>query len=467
MSLIFKTIQTNGIAQLSYLIGDNDTGTAAVIDPRSDVDHYLELARKHGLSITHIFETHIHADFMSGARELSAKTNAKIYLSTEGDAQYGFEHESLNDGQTFTFGNLHLEAKHTPGHTPEHISFIATEINGQKSTLPWGVFSGDSLFVNSTGRPDLLGDEQSQELAEALFHTLNDFYAELPDGVIIYPGHGHGSPCGASIGDRVTSTIGFEKKFNPFMQFQDIEKFKEFTINGAPPEPTYYRPMKKTNSQKRPVLESLPPTQGLPPSAFKEMLTSNEAVLIDTRSMLAFGGGHIDGAINIGASPELSIWSGWLLDPSKPLLLVLEKDSDLENVQKLLLRTGFTKFAGYLSGGLKAWIKAGYEISSVAQISVHELHEQKSNYEIIDVRSPEEWKKGRIPLAKHFFLPELQDKLSKLKATAQIAVYCASGYRASIATSILKKNGFTNISNVPGSWSAWKNANYPIEKDEV
>lgn len=462
MSMILESVQTEGIAELSYLIGDDKTGTAAVIDPRADVEIYVELARKRKVSITHVFETHIHADLVSGARELAARTQtAKIFVSEEGKAQYGFAHEAVQDGDTYEFGDLVLTARHTPGHTPEHVSYEAAE--KKRAPKPWGVFTGDSLFVNSAGRPDLMGSDQAEKLAEELHDTLYSYYLKLSDDVIIYPAHGHGSPCGASIGDRLTSTIGYERHFNPFLQHPDKGEFKEYALSTSPPEPTYYKRMKKLNARGPEVIGNLPLVPGLPPKAFDAALKRGDSVLVDTRSMLAFGGGHIQGALNIAGLPELSIWAGWLIDPEQAILLVLESDKEVDHVVPLFLRTGYTKFAGYLVGGMKAWDNAGQPILEVDQMTVHEVKERAAELQIVDVRSPEEWKEGHIPGAIHIFLPDLERRAGELKKKEPVAVYCDSGYRASLGTSILQQEGF-EVHNVPGSWQAWKNANYPIEK---
>src|SRR5437588_9018410 len=248
MSLVFKTIQTEGIAELSYIVGDDDEGIAAVFDPRPDCDIYIEMAREAGVAVTHIFETHIHADLVSGSRELSARLDAaKIFASHEGGAKYEFEVEKLNDGDRFTFGEVVITARHTPGHTPEHISYLLAD--AEVPDEPWGILTGDSLFVSSAGRPDLLGDKHTQKLAEQQFHTLRDFYLKMPDHVMIYPNHGAGSPCGADIGARTSSTIGYERKFNKFLQFADAKSFTDFAIKTAPPVPHYYPLMKKVNAQ--------------------------------------------------------------------------------------------------------------------------------------------------------------------------------------------------------------------------
>ena len=464
MALIFECIQTDGIAELSYLIGDDADGVAAVFDPRPDVDCYLELAREKQVSITHIFETHIHADLVSGAWELSSSVkSAKIFVSHEGGARYGFDHEQIKDGDTFKFGSLLITVRHTPGHTPEHVAYLLAAKDHPDA--PWGVLTGDSLFVSSAGRPDLLGSGQAKKLAEQQFHTLRDFYLKLADGVIIYPAHGHGSPCGADIGDRLSSTIGYERRFNAFLQFQEVKSFTDYALSTAPPAPTYYPRMKKLNAKGPEVLGNLPPVRGLPPKFFQEATEDKRNTLIDTRMMLAFGGGHIQGALSIGASPMLSIWAGWLLDPTKPILLVLESDEQLNEVVRLFLRTGYTQFAGYLVGGMRAWDNAGLPLEAVGQMTVQEIKQAGKKLQLLDVRSRDEWNKGHIPNASHVFLGELRENLGELDQSKPTAVYCDSGYRASIATSILKQAGFGSVYNVPGSWQAWKKAGFPVEME--
>ena len=329
---------------------------------------------------------------------------------------------------------------------------------------PWAVLTGDSLFVSSAGRPDLLGEKFTRQLAEQQFHTLHDFYLNLPDHVMIYPNHGAGSPCGADIGTRLSSTIGYERKFNNFLQFTDAKSFTDFAIKTAPPVPRYYPLMKKVNAEGPKVLGSLPRVPGLSPKTFKEAIDKKAGVLVDVRNMLAFGGGHIAGALNIAGTPILSIWAGWLLDPDKRILLVLEEDDDLEKILRLFVRTGYTKFAGYLIGGMKAWHGAGFPLERVGQMSVHELNERKSSLQVVDVRSPGEWKKGHVPGAHHIFVPELGKRVGELDPNKPTAVYCGSGYRASIATSILKQQGFNELWNVPGSWEARKKAKLPVEE---
>lgn len=462
MALVFERIFTEGIAEISYLVGDDSVGVAAVFDPTPDADRYQRLARRKKVAITHIFETHVHADLMSGALELRSRTvSAKVYVSHEGGARYGFDHKGVKDGDTFTFGKTMITVRHTPGHTPEHVSYLLAEKDDPAT--PWGVLTGDSLFVKSAGRPDLLGSDQTDSLTRMLFETLREFYLTLPDSVLVYPAHGHGSPCGADISDRLESSVGYERKHNPYLQFTDFAEFSEFTSNGAPPVPTYYPVMKKLNARGPKVPGHLPRVSALPAEIFEEAIREKAGLVIDTRNMLAFGGGHIQGALNIEATPLLSIWAGWLLEIDEPLLLVLESDAKLEEVLTLLMMTGYTNIIGYLVGGMTAWSNSGLPLVELRQISVHEVRKAGADLQIVDVRAPDEWEKGHIPGAIHRFLPELRERTAGLKKTKPVALYCGSGYRASIGASILQQEGFRQVHNIPGSWQAWEKAGYPVE----
>ena len=463
MTLRFQQILADGVAECSYLLGDDATHTCAVVDPRPDVEVYLETARRFGLAITHVFETHVHADFMSGARELVDRLGGhpKLCVSTEGGAEYDFDHHPIRDGDTFTFGGMRMKACFTPGHTPEHMSYML--FDGDKDT-PWGVLSGDAFFVDSVGRPDLMGDDQTEELTEKLFHTVQDVFMALPDDVIIYPCHGAGSACGPDIGDRMSSTIGYERRFNSYAKITDLTEFKEAMQKDAPPVPTHYPRLKKVNAKGPEVLRNLPRIAPMTVERFAEA-TEDDAQILDVRDMLAFGAGHVPGSLNIGARPELSVWAGWLLDPDKPIHLVLPDDGDLHEVLRLLWRTGFTQFGGYLAGGMSAWREAGQKFAQIPQVSVHELKDA-DKLKPLDVRKPGEWEGGHIPDARHTFLGKLRETMEELDQSASYATYCASGFRASIAASILKKNGFEHASNVPGSWKAWTAAGYDVQKPD-
>lgn len=460
MTLRFKQFLTDGIAECSYLLGDDAAHTCAIVDPRPDVDLYLKTARRFGLAITHVFETHIHADFLSGARELVERLGgqAKLYVSELGGATYGFDHKPVGDGDEFCFGAMRIKARFTPGHTPEHMSYLLYE--GDKPT-PWGVLSGDAFFVDSVGRPDLLGKDETEELTERLFRTVREIFMKLPDEVIIYPCHGAGSACGPDIGDRVSSTIGYERQFNAYAKIDTLDAFKKALLGEVPPVPNHYARLKKVNSKGPKVLGGLPRIEPMTVSRFASV-TEDGAQILDVRDMMGFGAGHVPGSLNIQARPELSVWAGWLLDPQNPIYLVLDRDTELPNVLRLLWRTGFTEFGGYLAGGMAAWREAGNEFAQIAQISVHALNKAK-DITPLDVRKPDEWAKGHVPGATHIFLGELPDRMSTLDRSASYATYCASGFRASIAASMLKRNGFKHVQTVPGSWKAWQAAGYRTE----
>ena len=457
--VIFETVRTDGLAHLSYLVGDPSVGHAVVIDPRRDVEIYLDLAAKYQLTITHAVETHIHADFVSGSRELAARTGtAKVYVSGEGGARYGFAHEPLHDGARLELGDVILTAMHTPGHTPEHMAYLATHKGSA-----WGFFSGDFLFADSVGRPDLLGAAQTPGLARALFRSLRTTLGPLPDEVPLYPAHGAGSPCGASICDR-QSTIGHERRHNPALQFTDESAFTDWVLRTAPPMPRYYPRMKRINAQGPEVLGGLPPVEWLEPAAFQRRIAEGDVQLVDNRQMLAFGGGHIDGAWNFGPRAELSLWAGWMLDPAKPIALVLDRDADLPEVLRQFLRVGFTRFAGCLHGGMEDWVNAGLPIRQLPQVPVQELNSllPSRDFQLLDVRTPSEWEAGHLPGARYLFLGDLPAKLERLNQDQPVVVYCASGYRSSLAASLLQAGGFKKVRNVPGSFAAWTAAALPV-----
>ncbi|MDQ8205041.1 MBL fold metallo-hydrolase [Pelagicoccus sp. SDUM812003] len=466
MALIVEPIYAEGIAQLSYLVGDDTEGVAAVIDPRPDCDAYLRVAKDRGLKIAAIYETHIHADFMSGSLALQQRLGGKtpIRVSSEGDADYDFKHEKVSDGSEDRFGELRLVARHTPGHTPEHLTYLA--YHGSNDTA-FALFSGDTLFVNSVGRPDLLGDDETQKLAGQLFESIHGFYADLDDGIMVYPGHGAGSACGPDIGDRMFSTVGYERKNNPYFAVADKDAFIEKTLKAAPEEPSHYRPLKMLNRSVKNSRTYTNTPQAMDASTLENWIREKEATVLDTRSSISFSSAHIPDSLNIEAKGELSVWSGWTLNFDEPLILVLEKDSDLEKVRALLWRTGHHNVVGYLVGGIMNWIMEGKPISSIKTYSVEQLHRERDALQVLDVRSASERENGFIPGSKHLFLPEIaENALDRLDPNRPVVTYCASGFRASIAASVLKRVGVTRVGTLPGSWIAWKQADMPIETDE-
>ena len=463
MSLVFERVVSEGIGDISYIIGDDATGLAAVIDPRPDCDAYLRLAREHNVTIRHIIQTHIHEDFVSGVRQLAARVgNATIHAGHSDEDTYGYELNPLRDKDKIDLGSVSLTVRNTPGHTPEHIAVLIHEKSSPDN--PYAVFTGGSLLVNAVGRSDLLGQERFDEMLHQQYDTLTNIYAKLEDGVIIHPTHGHGSACGPAIGDRFSSTIGYERSHNPYMKCTSFEEFKELSIQDTTPKPTYYPRLKITNTRGAPIENNTPIVPGLPAAEFEQLIRSKQCVLVDTRSMLEFGGGHIAGAIHIEDKGELSVWAGWMLDPNQPLAIVLRSDSKLDDVVSLFWRTGFTNVAGYLVGGMGAWVRAGLPLDHIQQIDVHALHHDLAAVQVLDVRSPLEWSEGHIPNAKHIYLPDLPGHMGQLNKKAPVATYCNTGYRASIASSVLKQAGFEDVKNVPGSWKAWIKAKLPIEK---
>lgn len=463
--MLFETIETEGLAHLSYVLGDADAGLCAVIDPRRDVGIYLDVARQNNVRITHIFETHIHADFVCGSRELAEQTGARIYAGSSPD--YRFDHQSLRDGDALGLGALKIGVLHTPGHTPEHVCLLVS--GGKGSELPWALFTGDILFAGAVGRPDLIGGGTEQKLARQLYHTLHAKVLPVGDEVEIYPAHGEGSPCGGNIGDRNTSTIGYERQNSPKLQVGNEDEFITKVLADLPPAPFYYSRIKQVNAQGAPVLKCLPAVQPLAPKDFQEEMKKADVVVVDAREIEAFGGAHIHGALNIALRKEFPIWAGWMLKPEQRILLVLGSGEDLEKAMRHLLRVGFDNLSGYLSQGMRGWMEAGLPFQTLPQMSVQQLKEiivdkKRDHLQLLDVRRDDEWERGFIPGAKHVFAPYLPRQLGVLDCTKPVATYCGSGYRASIAASFLQQTGFRDVYNVPGSMKAWKAAAYPIEK---
>lgn len=460
--MLLEQIKAEGLAHYSYLVGDEGAGVCAVIDPRRDVEVYLERAQRAGVRIIAILETHIHADFVSGSRELAARTGAPIYVGAEGEVR--FEHRPLHDGDRIELGKLHLDVLHVPGHTPEHVAFVIS--GGQGAAEPWGVFTGDTLFAGEVGRPDLLGAGTEEGLARALYRSLHEKLLPLGDDVIIYPAHGEGSPCGASIGERKTSTIGYERRNNPLFQARDEARFAAELLEAQSPAPAYYPRMKRINAEGPRVLGALPALEPLDAADVARMGDDPGTVLLDLREIEAFGGAHIPGSINIALRDAFPIWVGRMLDPDARLLLIAAHEGQLEAARTHLLRIGYERIAGYLRGGIRGWTEQGRPFDSLPLLGVAALRERieaGGDLQVLDVRSHQEWAEGHIPTARHIYLADLPGQLDRLDRERPVAVYCGSGYRASLAASLLKRGGFRHVYNVPGSMAAWKAAGYPLE----
>lgn len=466
--MFFKHIYEKGLAQASYMIGCQKTKEAVVIDPRRDVDVYLEIAEAENLRITHITETHIHADFLSGIRELQNATGAEVLLSDEGgpDWQYGFGHTGLKDGSVFKVGNLRFEVIHTPGHTPEHISFLLTDTAA--SHEPVMIFTGDFVFVGDVGRPDLLekaaGIKGTQEKgARELFASLRKFKA-LPDYLQVWPGHGAGSACGKALGAVPSSTVGYEKLVNWALKIDDEEFFVKSLLEGQPEPPKYFAMMKKLNKTGPALLGALPHPARLSISQFNAALNKN-IKLIDTRDKLAFAGGHICRSINIQDNSAFSTWAGWLVDYDEPVVLIAPENR-IEALTKSLIRIGLDNIAGYITD-IEKWADGCNELETVNQITVSELKEKilTESVFLLDVRGSSEFSAGHIPGAVNIHLGYLAENLDKISADSEVVLNCASGDRSSIAASILLSAGFNNVRNLTGGYSAWSLENNFLESE--
>ena len=459
--MFLETIEAEGLSHLSYVIGDEAQGVCAVIDPRRDIDVYLDLAHRYEASITHVCETHVHADFVSGSSQLWATTGAAVYVSAA--AEYGFTHHALRDGDVIELGAVRLQVLHTPGHTPEHVCLLAS--GGKGAAEPWGLFSGDTLFAGDVGRPDLLGEGTEEALARQLYRTLHERILPLGDELQIFPAHGRGSPCGGSIGDRRSSTIGYERRHSPRLQASSEDGFVDAALTSLPPAPSYYARLKKLNAAGPPVLDGLPYLRPLDTPSFQQRMTTTGTVIVDTREIEAFGAAHVPGAINLPLRAEFPIWAGWILEAEQPILLVLGHADHLPRVERHLIRIGLDNIQGHLRHGMRGWIEAGLPFERTGQLSVHELEangHHTSDLQVVDVRTEEEWKRGHIPGARHIHAPHLVDHLASLNPDKPTATYCGTGYRASIAASLLQRHGFKHVYTVPGSVKAWEHAGYPL-----
>lgn len=462
MGLVLEQIKTPGLAQLSYLVGDDSAGVAAVIDPRRDIEIYLHRARELGLRLTHAIETHIHADFVSGARELQASLDIPVVGGRSED--YQFDYQSMTTGDTLSLGNVTLEALHTPGHTPEHISLLLSD--AKQGDQPFAIFTGDFVFNLDVGRPDLLGGDTKKPLARQLHDSLFNRLIPLGDRMEIYPCHGAGSACGKSIGDRTQTTIGNERLFNPAFQDRNPEAFVEWLLSDMPEPPRHYARLKQVNAAGAPLQGCLQAPQSLTIEAFRHQMKQPNTIVIDTRSMLAFGGGHIPGAINIGLGSAFPSWVGWMIDPEQSILLITEGPEELRQASEHLFRIGYDNVVGNLHSGMTNWQTDGLPLQRITQMPVQELNEHldRDKLTVLDVRSDQEFLNGAVPGSQHIYLPHLEENLSNLDHTKTVATYCGSGYRASIAASLLQKHGFASVVNIPGSWSAWKSSDLPVEQ---
>lgn len=457
-----KQFEVPGLAHYSYLLASE--GKAVVIDPKRNCDTYLDYASANGLEITHVLETHIHADYASGALQLSEMAGAELWLSGHdagGQYQYQFDHREFTDGAEIQTGDLRIVAIHTPGHTPEHLSFLVYEKS--RCGQPLALCSGDFIFVGSLGRPDLLGEEEKRSLAAALYESVHTRISALPDGVEIHPGHGAGSLCGAGMSERLQSTLGYERFCNIFMTDRPENDFVSAVLSSVPEFPDYYRRMKAVNSTGPVRLNGLPGNRAFSAREFQEQLSIRSPLVIDLRKPEAFGGAHIPGSFSIGAGQNLSLWAGWVLPSDLSILLVGDEGVNLEEARRSLIRVGFDDIRGFLKGGMGTWIEAGFDLAHIPQISVRELADKLKRVEqtfVLDVRSPNEWARGHIERAIHIPGGDLPKQVNRIPRAGPVDVICGSGYRSSIATSVLQRAGH-NVVNVVGGMTAWNAQKLP------
>lgn len=459
--MTINRFEVQGLAQYSYIISSQ--GRSVVVDPSRDTDRYLRFLEEHGLTLSSIVETHIHADFASGARALAQKTGAELALSgyDEGEHyQYGMPHRSLRSGDTVKVGTVRVEALHTPGHTPEHLSFVVYDTLCSE-TEPLAIFSGDFLFVGSVGRPDLLGEEAKLGLAHELFQSLHVRLEALPDSVQIYPGHGAGSLCGTGMSERAESTLGYERRTNPLFSLTE-EAFVAEILGSVPPMPTYYPRMKEFNARGAEAFDAIPGAAALSPSEVEALTAEQDVIVLDLRRPEAFGGAHIRGAINIGAGQNLSLWAGWLLDSRSRIVLVSEQGDDEES-RRGLVRVGLDNIAGFLNAGMSSWINAGLPFERTIQLSTEDVRDRSKDKLVLDVRSEAEWRTGHIEGAMHIMLGDLPHQVKTLPKDRQIVTVCGGGYRSSIAASGLAKNGFSSVESMDGGMAAWNKRSFAVE----
>ena len=470
--MFFQRFYDTQLAQASYLIGCQRTGEGVVVDPIRDVQQYIDAAAKEGLRVTHVTETHIHADFVSGARELAARAGAQLLLSDEGDAdwKYSFAADAgarlLKDGDAFMVGNVRLDVLHTPGHTPEHLSFLVTDTPAHAG--PWGILTGDFVFVGDVGRPDLLekaaGQAGTMEAgARSLFRSLQGFRS-LPDHLQVWPGHGAGSACGKALGAVPSTTVGYEKLGNWGVATTDEDEFIRMVLAGQPEPPRYFAQMKRINKEGPRVLGALPRPAHLPAAALDGVLRKGE-VVVDTRPAAEFAAGHVPGTINIPLNGSFTTWAGWLLPYDRDIYLLARDEQTADEAVRDLAMIGLDRVAGIFgTDALAAWTAAGQALATVQQRTPAEVAAmlERGDATVIDVRGQAEWEAGHLPGVPNIPVGYLAEHAGELPSDKPVVVHCKSGARSAIAASVLQARGVTNVMNLVGGIAAWQQAGLPV-----
>jgi hydroxyacylglutathione hydrolase len=477
--MLFKRFYDDNLAQASYLIACERTREAIVVDPNLDIAQYTRAAGAERVRITHVTETHIHADFLSGAQALAAAAGATLHLSAEGGKDWGYVSEALDlahplrDGSEISFGKVCMRAAHTPGHTPEHLIFFVSDL--ERGADPVGALTGDFVFVGDVGRPDLLeraaGARGSMRNSAAQLYRSIRKFSEQPDHLQIWPGHGAGSACGKSLGSMPQSTLGYERLFN--WAFADLSEreFVDRVLEDQPVPPRYFAAMKRVNRGVTPVS----PAQIVPKElelGELERALENGAVVVDTRSPEKFAAGHVPGTLNIPRNRSFLNWSGALVPEDSELYLITDAESD-EAVKLLfadLAKIGLNAIRGYFGHQiLSAWTSAHGRLDKVRQVDAAELQDtaKDEGVQVVDVRGPDEWRRGHLPGAIHIPLASLPERFEELNSARPIILQCKGGGRSSIATSFLQARGISNVANLAGGYEGWVKSGFEVERDDV
>jgi hydroxyacylglutathione hydrolase len=475
--VIFTRFYDDKLAAASYLIGASQSGEAVVVDPTRDPTAYLEAAESEGLRITAVAETHIHADFVSGARELAHRSGARLYLSDEGGPDWRYPYAAadgavlLRDGSSFMLGEIQLEARHTPGHTPEHMSFLVTDQSVGNS--PMGVLTGDFVFVNDVGRPDLLekvagATGSAERAARTVFRSLQRF-KEAPDYWQIWPAHGAGSACGKSLSAVPQSTVGYERRFNWAFQVTDENEFVKEILASQPEAPRYFAHMKRLNREGPTILGPFRRPIRLEPSRLPTLL-SDGAVIIDIRSATDYAAGHVPGTLNLPLNQSFTTWAGWLLPYDRELLLLSGGGSpaELDRAVKDLAMIGLDRVGGCFGpDALDWWARSQGRLETTPQISAAELAAKlgQGAFTVVDVRGASEWKTGHMAGARHIPLGSLPERLGEIPSGGTVVVHCQGGSRSAIGVSLLQTLGRANVVNLPAGLTGWQAAGQPVVRD--
>jgi glyoxylase-like metal-dependent hydrolase (beta-lactamase superfamily II)/rhodanese-related sulfurtransferase len=454
--MYFEQFYLGCLAHASYMLASE--GEAVVVDPQRDVELYLKAAADHGVTIKHIFESHLHADFVSGHRELAARTGAKIYMGAQAGAT--LPHVPVHDGFVLKFGKASIRVLETPGHTPESICLVVTD--EEKSPAPWAVLTGDTLFIGDVGRPDLSPKHTPVQLAGLLYDSLHNKLMKLADNVLVYPAHGAGSLCGKNMRADRSSTIGTERLTNYALQIKSRQDFVAQLTSNLPARPEYFSKDAEINRTGATALSELPPLRALTPAELNAML-ENGALALDVRPNDEFAAAHVPGSVNIALSGQFASWAGTVLGLTAHPVLIAATDEQLEEARLRMARVGIEVLDGYLHGGVNAWKQAGLPIGTLAQISVVDLEArlQSGELQVLDVRRAPEWEAGHIENATWWPLDNFNVSAPEMDRNLPIAVHCKSGYRSVIAGSLLQRAGFKNVVNVIGGFDAWQQAKLP------